>query len=67
MATQQYSANAFQWISTEKTAIQNVAQKLGISATAIAGAMAKERTLYDLEPVRNWVQDKVMQLYTDGS
>lgn len=65
MATQQYSAGAFQWITAEKTAIQNVAQALGISATAIAGAMAKERTLYELSPTVNYLQDAVIRTMTD--
>lgn len=65
MATQTYTAGAFQWISDEKTAIQNTAKALGVSDAAIAGAMAKERTLYDQSPVTSYVQDLRIQTMTD--
>lgn len=67
MATQQYSAGAFQWIGQEKSAIENAAQTLGVSATAIAGAMAKERTLYDLNPMVNITQDIYLNLFSDAA
>lgn len=39
-----YSEKTFQWIIDEKAAIEQVAKTLGVSVTAIAGAMAKGKT-----------------------
>lgn len=43
----QYDEETFQWIISEKIAIEQVAKTLGVSVIAIAGAMAKERYEYD--------------------
>ncbi|MFT3960568.1 calcium-binding protein [Propionivibrio sp.] len=51
-----YSEEAFGFISTAKDYIRNAADALGISAGAIAGAMAEENTAYD------W-KDKALDLY----
>ncbi len=43
----QYDEETFQWIISEKSNIEQAAKTLGVSATAIAAAMAKERYEYN--------------------
>jgi hypothetical protein len=62
MSEQQYSTLAYEWVAREKNAINQVAEILGVSAVAIAGFMAKERTDYDavfgLKTIRNVPESK---------
>lgn len=64
----QYNEQTFQWITNEKAAIEQVAQILGVSVTAIAGAMAKERYEYDDDPGHaavNPIQDFLGKTFPD--
>jgi hypothetical protein len=40
-----YSANTFNWIKYQSYAADQVAAQLGVSATAILGAIGRRRTL----------------------
>ncbi len=48
-----YGDEAFTYIGDHEQAINDYASSLGLSATAIAGAMAKERDAYARHPDRN--------------
>ncbi|WP_301101451.1 hypothetical protein, partial [Propionivibrio sp.] len=68
MSEQQFSTAAFNWVTSEKSTIQQVANTLGVSAMAIAGLMAKERTAYDesfAKLIVNSIQDSLIPTMTD--
>jgi hypothetical protein len=54
-ANEEYSSDAFAYISDQKTIIDFAAQAVGVSGAAIAGAMAEENTAYDW---MDWVLDR---------
>jgi len=54
-----YGSEAFAYLSIQRDAILDTAQRLGLSAAAIAGAMAEERDAYARHPDRNlWLDQR---------